>query len=101
MKNRTTLASIAGYVFIVIGLILVFTIIGTYDDSDLKYLEESVMLTDEEEFYLAELEAEQAMIYVVAGASLIINVAIGILFITLGNIQVVLENTYHKNNEAE
>lgn len=96
MKRRKTMANIAGILFIIVGVIASIVLVSSYDESYRVELEEGIELTVEEEFDLMELENKKTIMFYGAGAVLLFNVAIGLLLITLGNIQGTLEDMAFK-----
>lgn len=93
-----TLAGFMGAIFIVIGFIGMVIIISSFDFETYNELNDSVYLDTEEEVQLQLLKDDLLSNWIIGIGTLVINLAIGVVLITLGKILRTLEDIRDKNN---
>ncbi|API94000.1 MULTISPECIES: hypothetical protein [unclassified Virgibacillus] len=87
--NKTkdlTFAEFMGLIFIIIGVIGFITIITSFDHLEYSELKDSAYLLDEEEVQLEMMKDDLMSTWVVGIGTLLINVAIGVVLMTMGKI---------------
>ncbi|AUJ23128.1 hypothetical protein [Virgibacillus dokdonensis] len=85
-KKIYTFADFMGGVFVIIGIIGFITIVASFDYEGYNDLEDSIYLLDEEEVQLEMMKDDLMSTWVVGIGTLLINVAIGVVLMTMGKI---------------